>query len=66
MVYPFIMGSLSIFVTIFLLTVVIPQIQELFLQFDAKLPLITRIVIGVSDFLIGFWWLILTWVLGEL
>ncbi|KAK2619492.1 type II secretion system F family protein [Leptospira interrogans] len=60
MVYPFIMGSLSIFVTIFLLTVVIPQIQELFLQFDAKLPLITRIVIGVSDFLIGFWWLILT------
>ncbi|EKR72831.1 type II secretion system F family protein [Leptospira noguchii] len=60
MVYPFIMGSLSIFVTIFLLTVVIPQIQELFLQFDAKLPLITRIVIGVSDVLIGFWWLILT------
>ncbi|AOP34146.1 type II secretion system protein F [Leptospira tipperaryensis] len=59
MVYPFIMGSLSIFVTIFLLTVVIPQIQELFLQFDAKLPLITRIVIGVSDILIGFWWLLL-------
>lgn len=59
MIYPFIMGGLSLLVTIFLLTVVIPQIQELFSQFDAKLPLITRIVIGLSDILIHYWWLII-------
>ncbi|MCE9500582.1 MAG: type II secretion system F family protein [Leptospira sp.] len=59
MVYPFIMGGLSIFVTVFLLIVVIPQIQELFAQFDAKLPLITRIVIGVSNALVNYWWLMI-------
>jgi type II secretory pathway component PulF len=56
MVYPFIMGSLSVIVAIFLLTVVIPQIQELFDQFDAELPLITRIVIGLSYALTHYWW----------
>lgn len=56
MIYPFIMGALSFSVAIFLLMVVIPQIQELFAQFDAELPLITRIVIGISNFLTGYWW----------
>ena len=64
MIYPLIMGLLSLFVTIFLLTVVIPQIQELFLQFDAKLPLITRIVIGLSNLIVNYWWLLLLIVSG--
>lgn len=59
MIYPFIMGGLSFVVTIFLLTVVIPQIQELFVQFDAKLPMITLIVIGLSNFLIHYWLLLI-------
>ncbi|MCB1159918.1 MAG: type II secretion system F family protein, partial [Leptospiraceae bacterium] len=59
MIYPFIMAGLSLFVTIFLLTVVIPQIQELFVQFDAKLPLITLIVIWISNALVNYWWLMI-------
>lgn len=60
MIYPMIMGSLSLFVAVFLLTVVIPQIQELFSQFNQKLPFITRMVIGTSQVLIGYWlWLII-------
>lgn len=59
MIYPFIMGLLSFAVAIFLLTVVIPQIQELFNQFDTELPLITRIVIGISNALTNYWWLML-------
>jgi len=59
MIYPLIMGALSLFVAVFLLAVVIPQIQELFSQFDAKLPLITRIVIGLSNLIINFWWLLI-------
>jgi len=65
MVYPLIMGGLSILVAVFLLTVVIPQIQELFAQFDAELPLITRIVIGLSQLLTAYWlYLILGFGLG--
>ena len=59
MIYPFIMGLLSLVVAVFLLTVVIPQIQELFTSFDAELPLITRIVIGLSNAIINFWWLMI-------
>lgn len=59
MIYPFIMGLLSLTVAIFLLTVVIPQIQELFTQFDAELPLITRIVIGLSYAITNYWWLMI-------
>ncbi len=64
MVYPFIMGLLSLVVAIFLLTIVIPQIQELFTQFDAELPLITRIVIGISSAIINYWWLMIGSVFG--
>ena len=59
MVYPLIIGSISFLVAIFLLTVVIPQIQELFIQMEAELPLITRMVIYLSAIITGYWWLIL-------
>lgn len=59
MIYPLIMAGLSLFVAIFLLTVVIPQIQELFSQFDAELPWITVTVIAISDALTNYWWLMI-------
>ncbi len=59
MIYPLIMGMVSLFVAVFLLVVVIPQIQELFSQFEAELPRITRIVIGFSKAIINFWWLMI-------
>jgi general secretion pathway protein F len=62
MIYPFIMGLLSFAVAVFLLTVVIPQIQELFAQFDTELPLITRFVIGLSNTITSYWWLMLTFI----
>ncbi|MBK7056366.1 MAG: type II secretion system F family protein [Leptospiraceae bacterium] len=64
MIYPLIMGMVSLFVAVFLLVVVIPQIQELFSQFEAELPLITRIVIGISSAIINFWWLMIGSVFG--
>ncbi len=59
MIYPVIMGALSLAVSVFLLIVVIPQIEQLFASFNATLPLITRIVIGLSYFLTNYWWLII-------
>jgi general secretion pathway protein F len=54
MVYPFIMGGLSVLVTIFLMIVVIPQIKELFDDFEQELPPITQIVIWISDTLVSY------------
>jgi len=35
--------------------VVIPAFARMFAGFNAKLPLMTRIVIGVSDFMVAYW-----------
>ncbi|TGL55112.1 type II secretion system F family protein [Leptospira kemamanensis] len=59
MIYPMIMGLLSLGVSIFLLVVVIPQIEQLFASFDAKLPLLTRGVIFLSYVLTNYWYFIL-------
>jgi len=56
--YPTFMFIFAILVVIFLLVTVVPSITEMFLEQGAELPLPTVIVIGISDFLAMFWWLI--------
>ncbi|MGV3665541.1 MAG: type II secretion system F family protein, partial [Leptospira bouyouniensis] len=65
MIYPMIMGLLSLGVSIFLLVVVIPQIEQLFASFDAKLPLLTRAVIFLSYVLTNYWYFILAIIAGS-
>lgn len=38
---------------------VIPTFAELYKGFDAKLPLLTQVLIGFSNFTIKYWWLML-------
>ncbi len=59
MVYPIIMSCLGTVVLFFLITVVVPQITKIFSDMQQTLPLPTLILISVSDFLKGFWWLLL-------
>ena len=59
MVYPAFMMVFGTGVVIFMLTYIIPKVTSLFDNFGAQLPLPTRLLIGFSDFLTGFWWLIL-------
>jgi general secretion pathway protein F len=59
MVYPVIMCCLGTVVLFFLVTVVVPQITKVFSDMQQTLPLPTVILISVSDFLKGFWWLLL-------
>jgi len=42
--------------TIFMLMFIIPTFAKMFTDFGGELPLPTRIVIGISDFLRGYWW----------
>lgn len=64
MIYPvllLIMAGLSI---VILLTVVLPQFTVLFESSGAELPLLTRIIIGLGEFVERAWWLILLGVAG--
>jgi type IV pilus assembly protein PilC len=59
MIYPGVIFSVAIVAISVLLIFVIPTFQSMFASVNLELPLPTRIVIGMSDLLIGFWWAIL-------
>lgn len=54
-IYPAIMLFLIIGVTLFLLTSVVPQIETMYASFEKELPFVTRLVIGLSNFLKSYW-----------
>ncbi len=56
--YPAVVGVMSIAVTVFLLVAVVPTFVGIFASMHIKLPLPTRIVLGVSHFVIRDWWII--------
>ncbi|MDH5284968.1 MAG: type II secretion system F family protein, partial [Gemmatimonadota bacterium] len=47
-----------------LLIFVIPTFQKMFASVGMELPLPTRIVIGMSDFLINYWWALILIIAG--
>ena len=59
MAYPLIMVGIGSIILFMLITFVIPQVTSVFDEMQQVLPLPTRILLGVSDFLQGYWWLIL-------
>ena len=58
MVYPAVISFVAISAIVVLLLFVIPTFQQMFASFDQALPLPTRVVIGASDLLQSYWWLL--------
>ncbi len=61
--YPAIMLLLSGVILFFLLSYVVPKVTRIFQETHQQLPAPTRLLLGVSDFVAEWWWLILA-VLG--
>lgn len=57
--YPAILSVLIVIVVFFLLLFVIPQFTDIYESLGAELPLITVIVLKMSDTIQKFWWLVL-------
>ncbi|HDQ03450.1 MAG TPA: type II secretion system protein GspF [Deltaproteobacteria bacterium] len=62
--YPIIMFFIGTVVIFLLMTFVVPKITEIFSDMQQTLPLITTILIGISNFLKLFWWMILALILA--
>ncbi len=60
MIYPIVLISVAIVVMIVMSVVVVPKFTSMFADMGAQLPLITRIVMGISDFFIHRWYIALT------
>lgn len=65
MIYPGVILTVAAGAIAILLIFVIPVFQEMFASAAIELPVPTRIVIGLSEFLQSFWWAVLA-VLGAL
>ncbi len=57
--YPLFMTIFGMVVTFFLLAVIVPKLTSIFSEMHQTLPLITRILISISDILKSFWGLII-------
>jgi len=64
MIYPGVIAGLAVTVTIFLLTFVLPKFAAVFAGKEAALPWPTKFLMGLSAFMVDYYWLVLLGILG--
>lgn len=57
--YPIVLAIVATFVVFALMIFVVPKVVEQFEDVGQQLPLLTRLVIGLSNFLSSWWWALL-------
>lgn len=57
--YPIILAGVAAFVVFALMIFVVPKVVEQFQDIGQTLPLLTRIIIALSNFLAAWWWALL-------
>ena len=57
--YPVVLSIVAAFVVFALMIYVVPKVVEQFQDVGQELPLLTRVVIGTSNFLANYWWALL-------
>ncbi|MGI6681002.1 MAG: type II secretion system inner membrane protein GspF [Bdellovibrionota bacterium] len=62
--YPILMLVFCLLVVVGLLAFVVPSIVEIFEKQGGTLPLPTRIVVGISDIIINYWWVFILAIIG--
>ena len=58
-IYPGIIATMAIGVSVFLLTFVLPRFAGVFEGKEEALPGPTKFLMSLSDFMVGYWWVIL-------
>lgn len=64
MFYPAMVVAVALIVSAILLIFVVPQFETVFKEFGADLPAFTKMVIGLSDFMVSWWWAMLIFVVA--
>lgn len=59
LIYPIALVVTAVAIISFMLAYVVPKVVYIFENYDQQLPLLTRIMIGSSDIIRGYWWLII-------
>jgi len=64
--YPILVVIMAVISLVVLMTAVIPEFRPLFEESGAQMPLLTRIVLGASEFVGSYWWALALAVLAGL
>jgi type IV pilus assembly protein PilC len=64
MIYPGVISGVAASAIVILLVFVIPTFEKMFASVGMALPLPTRVVIGASRFLQGYWWAVIVAIVG--
>lgn len=59
MIYPIVLSVISLVVVVFLITVILPTFTEMFTSSGTALPGPTVFMLAISDFIIGYWYIVL-------
>jgi type IV pilus assembly protein PilC len=57
--YPVAVISIAVIITIFLIVKVVPVFAEIFKDFGKELPAPTQFLVDLSDFMRGYWWVMI-------
>ena len=57
--YPAIVSAVALLIVLFLLAYVVPQVAQVFSSNQRTLPVLTRLMLGLSDVVKNYWWLAL-------
>jgi type IV pilus assembly protein PilC len=64
MTYPLVVAIVAISATVFMLVFIIPTFAKIFTEFGGELPLPTKIVMTLSDFLRAAWYILIGVIIG--
>jgi len=64
LVYPAMMVGACVLLTVVFIVVLVPQLSDLLAKSGQELPMITKVLVGVGEFLAMWWWVILGVVAG--
>ena len=66
MTYPTVIITFAMIVVLALVTFLVPVFAGIFKEFGGELPLITRVTVAASDFVKGFWYLLIAGTAGAI
>ena len=58
MIYPAVVVTVAVLIFVGIMTFVVPKFKDIFAQLQEGLPALTRFVIGASEWMKSYWWVI--------
>ena len=59
LMYPLFVATVVMIVVVFLMTYLVPQLTSFIVMMGQELPLHTRVLIGISEFMVSYWYAVL-------